>query len=453
MTVRWFLASPRLPMKLPTLLRATWVARFRTNAPMIGSLLSGVGAQAALLVSGVLAARMLGVEDRGYLALLMLTQVIISQLGGLGLPISASYFVAREPARARAIAHSLAGTYLSQALCIVGVHFIALSLLTRDDPEMVWSAGLITLTVGPASLALQYGLGLLQGQQRFRPFNLLRLAHPGAYAIGILVLFIVGADTLIFAAVAYSVAVVAAGSATLTIALVGLRHDEAAPSPSRREMVRFGLRGLLGSAAPSETFRLDQAVVGLFLSPAALGLYVVSLAFTNLPRFIGQSVGMVAYPRVASSADAVQARRATWRFVAFAGVLSLPVVGVLEILAGWLIRFFFGEEFASALPLVRILLIASVFWCLRWTLADAVRGAGLPALGSVAELASWVTLPLALAVLLPLGGIQGVALAMVISAVASVATLVTGFVAVSREPTFGLRWIRARVLATEGGAR
>jgi len=162
---------------------------------------------------------------------------------------------------------------------------------------------------------------------------------------------------------------------------------------------------------------------------------------------------MVAYPRVASSADAVQARRATWRFVAFAGVLSLLVVGVLEILAGWLIRFFFGEEFAPALPLVRILLIAAVFWCLRWTLADAVRGAGLPALGSVAELASWVTLPLALAVLLPLGGIQGVALAMVISAVASVATLVTGFVAVSREPTFGLRWIRARVLATEGGAR
>ncbi len=441
-------------MKLPPLrLRPTWIARFRTNAPMIGSLLSSVAAQAALIVSGVLVARMLGVEDRGYLALLILTQVIISQLGGLGLPISAGYFVAREPARARAIAHSLAGAYLSQALCIVGVHFVALSLLTRDDPEMVWSAGLITLIVGPASLAHQYGLGLLQGQQRFGPFNLLRLVPAGAYAIGILLLFIVGADSLIFAAVAYSVSVVVAGGATLTIALVGLRHDEAAPSPSRREMVRFGLRGLLGSAAPSETFRLDQAVVGLFLSPAALGLYVVGLAFTNLPRFLGQSVGMVAYPRVASSADAVEARRATWRFVAFSGVLVLLVVGILEILAGWLLPFFFGEEFAPALPLVRILLIAAVFWSVRRTLTDAVRGAGLPALGSVAELASWVTLPLAFAVLLPLGGVEGVALAMVISAVASLATLVTGFVAVSREPTFGLRWIRARLLTAEGGAR
>ena len=441
-------------MKLPPLrLRPTWIARFRTNAPMIGSLLSGVGAQAALLVSGVLAARMLGVEDRGYLALLMLTQVIISKLGGLGLPISASYFVAREPARARAIARSLSTAYLSQALCIVAVHFVALSLLTRDDPQMVWSAGLITLIVGPAWLAHEYGLGLLQGQQRFRPFSLLRLGPVGTYAVGILLLFIVGADTLIFAAVAYTVSVVLAGTATLTIALVGLRHGEAAPSPSRREMVRFGLRGMLGSAAPSETFRLDQAVVGLFLSPAALGLYVVGLAFTNLPRFLGQSVGMVAYPRVASSADAVEARHATWRFVAFAGVLSLLVAGVLEILAGWLIRFFFGEEFAPALPLVRILLIAAVFWSLRWALADAVRGAGLPALGSVAELASWVTLPFALAVLLPLGGLQGVALAMVLSAVASLATLVTGFVAVTREPTFGLRWIRARLLTAEGGAR
>ncbi len=441
-------------MKLPTLRwDPNWIARLRSNAAMVGSLLSGVGAQAALLVSGVLVARMLGVEDRGYLALLILTPVIISQLGGLGLPISAGYFVAREPARARAIARSLSAAYLSQALCIVAVHFVALSLLTRDDPHMVWSAGLITLTVGPASLAHQYGLRLLQGQQRFRPFNLLRLAPVGAYAIGILLLFLVGAESLIFAVIAYSVSVVVGGTATLTVALVGLRHGEASPAPSRGEMVRFGLRGLLGSAAPSETFRLDQAVVGLFLSPAALGLYVVGLAFTNLPRFLGQSVGMVAYPRVASSADPVEARRATWRFVAFSGVVSLLVVGILEILAGWLLSFFFGNEFAPALPLVRILLIAGVFWSVRWTLTDAVRGAGLPALGSAAELASWVTLPLALVILLPLGGLQGVALAMVLSAVASAATLVTGFVAVSREPTFGLRWIRARVLKMEGGAR
>ncbi|MBA3421978.1 MAG: oligosaccharide flippase family protein [Thermoleophilaceae bacterium] len=441
-------------MKLTTLsLRPTWLARFRSNAPMAGSLLSGVVMQAALMVSGVLVARMLGVEDRGYLALLMVTQAIISQLGGLGLPISASYFVAREPGGARAIAHSLAGAYLVQALCVVGVHLVAVSLLTRDDPETVWSAGLITLAIGPAWLAHQYGLGLLQGQQRFRPFNLLRLIPVGAYAAGILLLFVVGAGNLILAAVAYSVAWVAAGSVTITIALVGMRHDETALSPSRREVLRFGLRGLLGSAAPSETFRLDQAVVGLFLSPAALGLYVVGLAFTNLPRFIGQSVGMVAYPRVSSSADSVKARHAVWRFVALAGVLALLVVGVLEILAGWLIPFFFGEEFTPAVPLVRILLIAAAFGSLRWALADAVRGVGLPALGSVAELASWLTLPLALVVLVPLLGVQGVAFAMVLSAIASVAMLVVGFVAVSREPTVGLRWIRARVLTAEGRAR
>ena len=439
-------------MKLPTLrLNSSWVARLRSNAPVVGSLLTGVAGQAALLVSGVLVARILGVEDRGYLALLMLTHVAISQLGGLGLPISASYFVAREPARARAIAHSLAGVYLSQAVCIVGVHFVALSLLTRDYPDMVWTAGLITLIGGPASLAYQYGIGFLQGQQRFRPFNVLRLVSPGVYSLGIVLIFVVGPHNLVFAAVVYTFAVMLAGTVTLTIALVGLRPNETATSPSRGEMVRFGLRGLLGSAAASgETFRLDQAVVGLFLSPAALGLYVVALAFTNLPRFLGQSVGMVAYPRVAASPDAIAARRATWRFVALTGVMSLLVVGALEISAGWLVPFFFGEEFLPAVPLARIMLIAAVLWSLRITLADAVRGAGLPALGSAAELASVITLPLALAILLPLGGLVGVPIAMVLSAVASAATLVTGFVAVSREPTFGLRWIRARVLTTEG---
>lgn len=416
---------------------------------MAGSLLSGLLSQATLVVSGVLVARMLGVENRGYLALLILIPYIASQLGGLGLPIATTYFVAQGTDRARAIVGSLARPFLLQALVIVLAHLVALRLLTAGEPEALWLAGLTTLLVGPAAVLQQFGLALLQGQRRFRPFNTLRVMPTLFYGAGILALFVVGEGELLTAAIAWTAALVGSATLTMAVALWSVRaQDRSGPVPSRIEMTRFGLRGLLGSAAPSETFRLDQAVVGLFLSPAALGLYVVAMAFTNLPRFLAQSVGMVAYPHVAVKESLADARRSVWRYLAFTAALTLVVIGALELAAGQLMALFFGEEFLAAVPIARILLIAGFFWSLRRTLTDGARGAGLPLLGSLAEIVSWVVLPIGIAILAPLEGAVGVAAALAVAAAASFAVLVvalaaTGSRRASRLGRLGVRFAGA----------
>ena len=48
--------------------------------------MTGFGGQAVLIISGILAARILGVEGRGYLGLLIIFPIVLCQLGGLGLP-------------------------------------------------------------------------------------------------------------------------------------------------------------------------------------------------------------------------------------------------------------------------------------------------------------------------------------------------------------------------------
>jgi O-antigen/teichoic acid export membrane protein len=80
-------------------------------------------------------------------------------------------------------------------------------------------------------------------------------------------------------------------------------------------------------------------------------------------------------------------------------------------MAGLLVRFFFGDEFGGAESITRILLLGTFFVGLRRVLADGARGAGYPGLGTIAEVASWVSFLPALALLLPLGG-RGVALAL-----------------------------------------
>ena len=71
---------------------------------------------------------------------------------------------------------------------------------------------------------------------------------------------------------------------------------------------------------------LDQAVVGLFMPPSVLGLYVVAVAFTNLPRFVGQSIGMVAYPTVANARDPLEARRRLSRLVMMTVGVSVVIL-------------------------------------------------------------------------------------------------------------------------------
>lgn len=379
---------------------------------MAGSLLTAGLGQLVLMVSGVLVARSLGPEDRGYLALVVLVPTILTAVANLGLPLATTYYVARDPSRAAPIARSVLRDAVGQAVVIIAAQLVILWIVFADEPGRVKVAGLISLAALPGILAQLYGLALLQGLQRFAAFNTLRTTPAAMYALGVLMVFLLGIDHLVEIASVWVAAQLGVGVVTLGFALRHLPAEAPQGSAlSRVPLRRFGLKSFIGYVSPVETFRLDQAVIALFLTPAALGLYVVSLAFTNLPRFVALSIGMVAYPNVASIKDPEAARRRMWRYVLVGALITSLVIALLEATAGLLVRFFFGDEFGGAVSITRILLLGTFFMALRRVLADGALGAGYPGLGTIAEIASWVSLLPALALLLPLGG-RGVALAL-----------------------------------------
>src|SRR5689334_19231755 len=61
-----------------------------------GAISAGLAGQAALVLSGVVFARVLGPQGRGDLALVLLLPAIVYQLGNLGLPLATAYFIAKE---------------------------------------------------------------------------------------------------------------------------------------------------------------------------------------------------------------------------------------------------------------------------------------------------------------------------------------------------------------------
>jgi O-antigen/teichoic acid export membrane protein len=391
----------------------------RATASSVGA---GLVVQLMLLVSGVLAARVLGVEDRGYLALLVLFPSVFAQLGCLGAPLAVTYFVAREPASAGRFASAALRLGIAQAAASVVVHAAVLAIVLRDDPPYVRAAAVFTLVAIPASLAQQYALAFLQGQKRFRAFNVLRVLPPAIYTFTLVSLFVVDVGSLREVTIAWLAASVIVGVFAVAFAAAGLpaqREPRAAIGP----LIRFGTKGLLGSASPVETFRLDQAIVGLALSPAALGVYVVAIAFTNVPRFVANSIGLVAYPSVAAEQSG---RRwlSVWRYFLFALLVCGAIVLALEPALGWLVPLFFGAEFADAVSVARIMLLGALFLGLRRVLTDAARGAERVWAGTIAEVAAWVALVPALAALVPLWDVDGVAAAVVVASGVSLGVLV-----------------------------
>jgi O-antigen/teichoic acid export membrane protein len=308
------------------------------------------------------------------------------------------------------------------------VHLVVLFFLYRSAAGNIQLAAATTFTLGPTKLAQDYGGGILQGEHRFRAFNITRVLPNFAYAALVLAVFIARGH-LLAVTLAYAIGTATIGALTLTIAVRGLPSREYPErNPPLKRLVTFGVKALFGAIYPTEAFQLDQAFVGLFLTRVALGTYVVGVSFTNLPRFIAQSIGLVAYPHVAAINDPKKALREVWIFALLVLFISTIICVVLELATPTLIPFFFGAEFRNSIKVTQILLVSSFIVSIRRVLGDGMRGAGYPILGTYAEISALILLLPALLILVPADGLTGAATAMPIAAVAGLAVLLIGIV-------------------------
>jgi O-antigen/teichoic acid export membrane protein len=388
---------------------------------LAGSVFVSFTGQALLAVSGILVARLLGPEDRGRLALVVLVPVLVVQFVHLGIPLGVTYFVARG-ADARRMLLRLRGSIAAQAVVGCVLTAAGFGVLAAIDSLHARAAAVAAVLALPGMLLIGYGLGALQGARHYRVFNVMRQAPAALYVLAVIGLYAAAVDSVFALTIAWAASYVLVGAAAFGWA-IRLPSGGDDP-PSTRELARFGVRGLVGASSPLETYRLDQVMIGIFLTPVSLGLYVVGLAFTNLPQFIGQSVGMVAYPHIAATQDRNAAWRAVKEYVLATSALCLAVCGILILLADRLIVLFFGEAFSSATNVTRVLLVAAAFASVRRVLGDTARGIGMPGATSLAEVGAWVALVPSLAIAIPLWGLVGVAVAMTVSYAVSLALLI-----------------------------
>lgn len=288
---------------------------------------------------------------------------------------------------------------------------------------------LSTLFVPPMFLLLLYGLAVAQGQRRYRSVQLHRLVQPVLYVAMLLALAATDNGRLKTLTVGWSFTMMIGG-------LFAWRQgvgawwprpqrtlvENASPSTAPGAMMRFSLRSLFSAFGIIEHLQADQLLVGALLSASQFGLYTAGTAFANLPRYLGQSVGYVAYPEV--SAAAHEHRRKTMlRFVMIGLLVITPIVVILVAIMANLLPLLLGSAFRPAVPVAQILLVGALIQAMRRVTAESLRGLGSGVSATAAELVFIAVFATALVPLTDAHHAIGAAVASVLASGAAALTL------------------------------
>ena len=371
--------------------------------------------QGAVVVSGVLAARLLGVTDRGYLALFVIVGSVVLQIGTLGIPMSLAYYTARGY-DAYSLLRELRPVFAGLALGLPLVAFAALLIGLQGASGGALFAALLSIMCIPFRMVVAVAVGTSQGLERYVEHNTLKLISPVLYSLALVIgaLLFSRLNLLAVTGIWVATQVVAAGYASVLLARSRSASSRTRldPAASRRGLLAFGARGVLGGNSPVDAYRLDQAVVGFALSPYALGLYVSAAAFTNFPRLYVSAVGTVGYPRISRGHGEARLPSIISWFLAVTMLGTIATIIPLMIFADPLLPLFFGDAFRPGIPVMRVLLVAAFFACIRRALSDVANGLGRPSWASQSELISWIVLAIGAVTLAPLAGVVGVAWAL-----------------------------------------
>ena len=360
-------------------------AALAASAASVGA---GLAGQLVLLVSGPLVARMLGVDGRGLLAALTLWPLLVVVIGSIGVPLAVTFELSRRPDFRAAILGAMRDLGVAQAVVLTPVAAAAVLAWSHRQGDTLTAAACVSALAVPGLLGQQYALSVLQGDGRLGAFNVTRLLPSVFWAGGAVALFATGSGSLLALVLIWTAAQLVSAVVSLGVAARGSSMRGRTSPSFRGELVRFGLRGHLGAASPIQTLRLDQVALALLLPPSALGLYAVATSLSNLPAFVGESVGKVAYPLVAA-ASTDDAPGLVLRFVG--GTTALNAIGstVLILAMPWLVPLFFGTEFAAATPVAQVLVVGTALLATRRVLVEGLRGLGRPDVSTIAEVAVW----------------------------------------------------------------
>jgi O-antigen/teichoic acid export membrane protein len=366
-------------------------ARFSNRRAYAQTFAATVAIRILGVVSGVLAARLLGPEGRGELAVIIFLPMLLEPLGLLELPRSVAYEVSRaDEVSAAVIATSFwlaVGLGAIQALLLAEL----LPLYLPADKSHLLSASRWFMIYLPMVYITHTLMGSDQGRGKFGRFSLL-LALPG--------LFYVAALAVAWASGHVTPATFAACILTgaLIVAAWRAQMDRASIShtlpdwTTAQRLLKRGVSFYLPTVVSIALYRADMFILVRMASTDAIGLYAVAQAIALGQIGAVNPFLQVGFSAVAGETDVQKALQTLGQHFRVAQ-LAVSGVGLLAlVVTPWLIRLMFGAQFSGAVPATYLLIGSTVVWGMEQVLEQGLRAAGHPRPGIISNLLGLVVL-------------------------------------------------------------
>jgi O-antigen/teichoic acid export membrane protein len=365
------------------------------------------------LATGVVAARMLGPDGRGELAVVILWPQLVSAVGVALVTDAVIHASAGKSAPFPRIFASAVTCALLLSVPLIAVGLTIESFVYGHYRAEVAELGRIYLIFIPLTMLTTFTAAIFQGTQDFVRWNALGVSVNAGYLSFVLIfLAIFGASVGAFAA-----ASLLANGATLALAVVWLaKRGWVGLRPDPALMKRFLIYGAPIAAANLLLVlgeRLDQAVIAQFLGERELGLYVVALGTAGPILGLGAMLGALVLPKVANEQSPEMRAVVLGRYIRLSMVIAGLSTLALVTLAPFIVRILFGAAFLPAAPPMQIVVLAAIPYVMRRLLGQAFKAHDKTRLVARIELASVAVGAVCLFTLVPWAGIAGAAWAFV----------------------------------------
>lgn len=202
-------------------------------------------------------------------------------------------------------------------------------------------------------LVVAYGLytyykAVLYGVGRVTGYVGLELAADATFLIALVVVAVLRANPVVLLPVALVYVLVALGAEVM---LGGLFARAPLPLVGLRPLVAFACVTALGTAASTGFLQLAQLVAGWTGGPHGAGLFAAALAIVTPAYLLPRALSMVLFPTMARARGRSDSELLGRHYAISTRLLAgaaLPGFVVAALVAPWLVRVVYGQDFSAA---------------------------------------------------------------------------------------------------------
>jgi O-antigen/teichoic acid export membrane protein len=379
--------------------------------------------QFANILSGIMLARILLPQGRGELAAIMLWPSVIAAIGQLGLSEATTFCAAQRPKEPSYVFMSALGlSVIFAAISLLCGWIVVLVVAAGFSPEAQFAAFIYLGFIPLNFFGLTIG-ALHQGSLSIVRWNFYRITVHVAYPALIAVFYLAGWASVLSMACAMLISNVI----LIAVGLLLARGKQwLVLKPSRegmRALMSFGVRAHFANVVSMLSERADQLLISLLLPAASLGIYVVANTVARGASAVGDTLSVLAFPKVAHATDVAFGRAIALKYMRATFLLSVPIAIIGITLAPWLVVLVFGAQYQSGIGVTQILILSTVPLNMKIMLSATLKAFNRSMDVGMAQTVALLISVALLACLLPVWGLVGAAVSFLVTQMVSSAML------------------------------